>query len=242
MLATDLDGTFAAGAEAVRAGLVAAMHAADDARIIYVTGRSPESTGRLRERIGLPAPDLLIADVGTSVVSGSGERIAELEAPIARRWPGGDVVRDRLHDLPGIAEQDVRSPHRVSYAAHEPDGFEEVVGHVSRRLRGLTVDLLASGDRYMDVLPRGINKGSTLRRVLAWLDTPEERAVVAGDSLNDLSLFETGIAGILVGNADPRLTGHVTGRSHVHVSQHEGVDAIVEGLVRFGFLDALDPS
>lgn len=242
MLATDLDGTFAAGGEAVRAALVDALHGAADARLIYVTGRSPESTGRLREKIGLPAPDLLIADVGTSVVSEAGERIAELEAAIARCWPGGDTVRDRLADLPGLAEQDVRSPHRVSYAAHEPDELESIVREVGRRLEGLTIDLLPSGDRYIDVLPYGINKGSTLRRVLAWLDVPEDRTVVAGDSLNDLSLFETGIAGILVGNADPRMSRQLAGRRHVHLSEHEGVGAIVDGLTRFGFLDVIDPS
>lgn len=237
VLATDLDGTFAAGSAALRADLVSLLRSNGDARLIYVTGRSPESTRRLMDRIGLPEPDLLVADVGTSVLARDGERVAELESGIAAVWPGGDVVRARLHGTRGIAEQDVRAPHRVSYAVADPDDLKLAVRRVRRRLRELDTDLIDSAEQYIDVLPRGVNKGTTLRRVLEWLEIPETHAVVAGDSLNDLSLFQTGLTGVLVGNAEPRLVRRVGRQAHVHTSEREGVDAIVEGLIRFGFLE-----
>lgn len=237
VLATDLDGTFAAGVDETRRALVAAMRATAETRIIYVTGRSPESTRRLMDRIDLPAPDLLIADVGSSVISKTGERVAEIETHIAGRWPGSDTVRARLAGTRGIAEQDVRSPHRVSYVVHSRDDLRPAVRRVRRRLRQLTTDLIDSDGQYIDVLPRGVNKGTTLRRVLAWLGLPEDRTVIAGDSLNDLSLFETGMAAVLVGNAEPRLSRRVSRHAHVHASAHEGVDAIVDGLTRFGYLN-----
>src|SRR5690606_39866504 len=57
------------------------------------------------------------------------------------------------------------------------------------------VEVIGSADTYIDVLPGGVDKGTTLRRVLAWLGRSEHDVVVAGDTLNDLALFETGLRG-----------------------------------------------
>jgi len=235
VLATDLDGTFAAGRDETRSALVAAIAATPVARLIYVTGRSPESTRRLMDRVGLPEPDLLVADVGSSVFR-NGARIAEIETVIAERWPGGETIRDRLDGTKGIAEQDVRAPHRVSYSVSDPDDLRLAVRRVKRRLREHEVDVIDSAGQYIDVLPRGVNKGTTLLRVLTHMWIPRDGKIIAGDSLNDLSLFDTGLRGVLVGNAEPRLARKVSRREHVHASEEEGVDAIVEALVRFGFL------
>lgn len=235
VLATDLDGTFAAGREETRAALVSVIATTPVARLIYVTGRTPESTRRLMERVGLPEPDLLVSDVGSSVFR-NGARIAEIETAIAERWPGGDAIRDRLDGTKGIAEQDIRAPHRVSYSVSDPDDLRLAVRRVKRRLREHEVDIIDSAGRYIDVLPRGVNKGTTLMRVIAHMWMPRDGVIIAGDSLNDLSLFDTGLRGVLVGNAEPRLVRKVSRRDHVHTSEHEGVDAIVEGLLRFGFL------
>jgi HAD superfamily hydrolase (TIGR01484 family) len=235
VLATDLDGTFAAGRPETRAALAAAIAAAPVARLIYVTGRGPESTRRLIDKLGLPEPELLVSDVGSSVFR-NGKRIADVESALAERWPGADSVRERLLGTKGIAEQDVRAPHRVSYAVSDPDDLRLAVRRVKDRLRRHEVDVHDSDGRYLDVLPRGVNKGTTLMRVLAHMWMPHDGTVVAGDSMNDLSLFDTGLRGVLVANAEPRLVRKVAKRGHVHTSEHDGVDAIVEGLIRFGFL------
>ena len=60
-------------------------------------------------------------------------------------------------------------------------------------------DLLYSADRYLDFLPRGVNKGSTLRRLVHDLGIDMNQVLVAGDTLNDLSMFEQGFRGVCVG-------------------------------------------
>ena len=54
-----------------------------------------------------------------------------------------------------------------------------------QRLRQAGVDCVFSDGRYLDVLPPGVNKGSTLQRVLELLEMPQVSVVVAGDTLND---------------------------------------------------------
>src|SRR5690606_9361303 len=98
------------------------------------------------------------------------------------------------------------------------------------------VEVIGSADTYIDVLPGGVDKGTPLRRVLAWLGRSEHDVVVAGDTLNDLALFETGLRGVVVGNCEPGLLERVAGRAHVYVAAGHGAAGILEGLGHFGFI------
>jgi hydroxymethylpyrimidine pyrophosphatase-like HAD family hydrolase len=266
VLATDLDGTLAHGEPAVREQLVRLLRAQEQATLIYVTGRTPAAARELAARTPLPEPDLLIADVGTSVLRGLGpDRVTEIEAELDRRWPGGDAVRERLAPLAAeLVPQDVVAPRRVSYwieavrqrhgAGTHADPFaaraaddtslhddaETVADAVGRRaaarLEGLGVDVLVSANVFLDVLPRGVNKGTTVRRVLEWLGVADDRCVVAGDSLNDLALFETGLAGVVVGNCEPALRRRVAALPRVYQAGAEGAAGVLEGLRHHGFI------
>ncbi len=239
-LATDLDGTFAGGSVAARHAVARAIGARRGARLIYVTGRSTPSWHELARDADLPTPHVAITDVGTSVVDGaSGESITELEARIATRWPGAALVRCRLAGIPGIAEQPIDAPRRVSYDLTEGP-LEEALARVAEGLRGIDVHLVGSAGRYVDVLPGGVNKGTTLLAVLDWLRIARGDAVVAGDSLNDLALFDTGLKGILVANAEPALRARVGDRAHVFAASEPGADGILQGLTHFGLVPGAD--
>ncbi len=262
VLATDLDGTMAHGGAAARERLVALLREDFDARLVYVTGRTPETTRELARRTGLPRPDVLIADVGTSVLEGLGPgRIDSIEAELERSWPGGEIVRERLARLGAeLAEQELRAPRRVSYwieavrrmrdrTAPDDDVFaarmpgDPSLGEAATRtardvatraagvLHDLTVDVLVSANVYLDVLPRGVDKGTTLQRVLRWLDASGDDCIVAGDSLNDLALFRTGMRGIVVANCEPALREHVRSMAHVYLTRAEGVAGVLEGVL-----------
>jgi hydroxymethylpyrimidine pyrophosphatase-like HAD family hydrolase len=261
VLASDLDGTLAGGTAADRATLITELEAAA-ARLIYVTGRTPDAVRDIMDEAGLPVPEVLIADVGTSVLHGIGPaRVAPIETDIAARWPGTDVVARRLERIPGLARQDVRAPYRVSwwiepvrrlrgsrdeYAARAPDDVSlaapaaalaaDVVARANIALAGLDVDIVLSANVFVDVLPRGVNKGTTLRRVLSWLAVADAHCVVAGDSLNDLALFETGIRAIVVGNCEPALRARMAEKQHVYCSNAAGAAGVLDGLRHYGYL------
>ena len=54
--------------------------------------------------------------------------------------------------------------------------------------------------------------------------------LTAGDTLNDLSLFETGLPGVVVGNAEPALLARVTGLPNLHLSTLPGAAGILDAL------------
>ena len=97
------------------------------------------------------------------------------------------------------------------------------------------VDCLFSDNRYLDLLPAGINKGSTLLALLALLELEPAQVVTAGDTLNDLAMFETGLAGVMVGNAEAALLEALPRLQSTYLARGHGCEGIVEGLRHFGF-------
>jgi hydroxymethylpyrimidine pyrophosphatase-like HAD family hydrolase len=236
ILATDLDGTFAGGTSSDRELLQQTLARLRGAVLIYVTGRNVPATRDIIRELALPHPDLLIADVGTSVRQGKAfEPVMEVEAELDGVWPGADTIRERLKGVEGLEEQDVRAPRRVSYWIRG-GSMDEAIDRAAAALGELNLDLVASAGIYLDVLPPGVNKGTTLRRVLRWLERGETDVVVAGDTLNDLALFETGLCGVVVGNCEAALRERVAGREHLYFAAGEGAAGILEGLRHFGWL------
>lgn len=237
ILATDLDGTFAGGSAADRELLQQTLARLPGAVLIYVTGRSVPATREIIRELPLPQPDLLIADVGTSVRGGPDlEPVEEIESQLDAVWPGADTIRQRLVGVPGLEEQEVRPPRRVSYWIRE-GSMDAAIDRAAAALGDLNLDLVASAGVYLDVLPPGVNKGTTLRRVLRWLERGDADVVVAGDTLNDLALFETGLCGVVVGNCEAALRERVSGREHLFFAGGEGAAGILEGLRHFGWLE-----
>lgn len=234
LLATDLDGTFAGGTPEARTRLQRVLSEHPDSVLVYVTGRTVPATRELMGEVGLPLPDVLIADVGTTVVRGADfSPVPELESMLDEAWVGKPRVREAMDGAAGLEEQAIDPPRRVSYWIREgsPD---EAIERAAQRLGELNVDLVASAGVYLDVLPGGVNKGSTLRRTLEWLGREEDDVVVAGDTLNDLALFETGIRGVIVGNCEPALIERVGDLASVYCAREHGAAGILEGLRHFG--------
>ena len=102
------------------------------------------------------------------------------------------------------------------------------------------VDCLISDNQYFDVLPAGVNKGSTLLSLLDWLEVDAATVVTAGDSLNDLAMFETGLKGVMVANAEPDLVAQLPRLPSVYRARAEGCAGIAEGLRHFGFAHLWD--
>lgn len=226
VLATDLDGTFLGGAEDQRRALYDHLSTRPDVLLVFVTGRDIEFVADLIRNPRLPRPDYIIGDVGTSVYHGATLRpIAALEADIVARWRGANQrVIAMLDGEPGLRLQPTPFRHRVSYDC-DPSALSP---HVIDRVKAAGFDCLISADRYFDVLPAGIAKGPTLRRLVQVLG--HDRVLVAGDTLNDLSLFQTGFHGVVVGNSEPALLAATAGMPTVYHSALPGAAGILDGL------------
>lgn len=235
VLATDLDGTLLAGtAQARRQVLELFSGEENDRTLVFVTGRGLESVLPVLSDPTVPTPDWIIADVGATVVSGHDLRpLLPLQGEIAKRWPGTLTVLDALADFEGLHRQEVPQERRCSFLCEEGDLTDEL----RRAVEALDCDVLFSAGQYFDVLPKGVSKGATLLALAEQEGWALENIVVAGDTLNDLSLFETGLKGIAVGRSEPALVRRVRDLPNAHVARREGCGGIVDGLAHHGFLN-----
>lgn len=237
VLVTDLDGTLLAGSSAWRRGFYGWLKQ-ERHRVLHVfcTGRDLDSVARVLQQdghLGLEAPHLVISDVGCTVACGKSLRPIPLAVePIDQRWRGlPERLEPLLLDQPGLVPQP-RSHNRRLAFYYDPLCLDP---GLIPRLRTEGVDCLLSDDRYFDVLPAGVNKGSTLLDLLSWLEVEAGRVVTAGDTLNDLAMFETGLSGVMVANAEPALRQHLPRLPGTYLARGEGCAGIVEGLHHFGF-------
>ncbi|MCI4662331.1 MAG: HAD family hydrolase [Neomegalonema sp.] len=242
ILATDLDGTFLGGSDAERRALYDWIEGnRASVGLIFVTGRDLPFISELCAG-GVPWPDYVIGDVGTTIarVDPQSRAItpdAALEAPIRQAWHDrGEWVREMLADAPGLRLQPTPFRHRVSYdydpAAFDPDSIAPI------RAEGL--DCLISDNRFLDVLPPGVSKGPSLTRLITDIEANADRVLVAGDTLNDYSMFETGFAGVAVGNSEPALREKVAAKSHVHKAKAHGAAGIWEAILAHQFISGAE--
>lgn len=239
VLATDLDGTFLGGTEAARRHLYQWIEAhRDSVGLIFVTGRDPAFIMEMCREQGLPWPEFVVGDVGTTIAEvtpqGVIAPIHALEEDIARRWADrGSAVREALEGHPGLTLQPTDFRYRVSYdldsAAYDPAA--------EARVAEMGLDWLISDNRFFDVLPPEVSKGPSLRRLIAHLEVPEDRVLAAGDTLNDLSMLECGLKAVAVGNSEPALVERVAPLPLVHHAEAHGAAGIAEAIRTFRLHD-----
>ncbi|NNU79481.1 HAD hydrolase family protein [Halovulum dunhuangense] len=237
VLATDLDGTFLGGSDIDRRRLYDWIEAhRATIGLVFVTGRDPDFIVELCETQGVPWPEYVIGDVGTTIARVRREArrldpIAALEADIARRWgDSGARVREALDAHPGLTLQPTAFRYRVSYDL-DPDAFD---GSAADKVAALGLDHLISDNRYFDVLPKGVSKGPSLRRLVAHLGLDEGRVLAAGDTLNDHSMLASGLRAVAVGGSEPALLERLEEADHIHRAEAIGAAGILEAVAAFG--------
>lgn len=245
VLATDLDGTFLGGSneerDAVYSWIKAHRH---EIGLIFVTGRDPQFIETLCSDGRIPWPEYVVGDVGTTIAevalqpqngNGSAHRvrpIAELEADISEIWgDAGARVRDLLKDARGLKLQPTPFRYRVSYD-FDPATYD---GIAEKIIDDAGFDVLISDNRYFDVLPKGVSKGPSLRRLLTHLGVDDSAVLVAGDTLNDLSLFQTGLRGVAVANSEPGLIARIGDHQNTYRAAKNGAAGIAEAVRHFKF-------
>ncbi|HMM46753.1 MAG TPA: HAD family hydrolase [Thiobacillaceae bacterium] len=232
VLATDLDGTFLGGSAAQREALYGWIaQRRDEIVLIFVSGRGIDFMRELADTLPL-RPDHLVGDVGTSVACGPGyEPLPAVERWLDAAWPADahELIGETMRRHPALREQPVVGGRRRSYY------YEDAALALAARheLVALGFDVLMSDDLYFDVLPPGVQKGSTLARTLAELGLPTHRTLVAGDTLNDLSMFDTGFTGVAVGNREPALDAAIRAHANVYCSSLPGAAGVLEALRHF---------
>jgi HAD superfamily hydrolase (TIGR01484 family) len=140
--------------------------------------------------------------VGATIVNGyTLEPIDPIQNPIEQIWPGELKILEHFKHVTNLQHPEVPQQRRCSFYLDD----ENLIAQLSTLDEQLGCDVLHSAGKYLDVLPKGINKGSTLTKLINYLNEDTEKVLVAGDTLNDLAMFECGFKGVVVGNAETAL-------------------------------------
>ncbi|MFD7985351.1 trehalose-6-phosphate synthase [Kitasatospora indigofera] len=234
ILVTDLDGTLLGGGPADRGRLRDALARHPEVTVVFATGRGRSSIRDVLRDPLVPAPRWVIADVGATVLDGADLSTVEpLQEQLRAGWPGPDRVRAALRRFPGLGYQrGVVQDGRCSYhlaPEHLTTGLTEAV-------EALGCGWTYSADRYFDVLPPAASKGGALRALAAEQGWPDGEILVAGDSLNDLSLFRLGTHGVIVAGAEPALLAATAGDPLIHRAHRRGAGGILAALRALGWV------
>lgn len=221
LLCTDLDRTLIPnGAEPESPGARERFRrfvAREGVTLAYVTGRHRTLVEEAVAGYGLPVPDYLIGDVGTSlwrVRGGVWEPVAGWKERIGADWAGTShgALAVLLAGTPGLRlqEPEKQAPLKLSWYADA--GFDPRVGLEPLRERltaaGLRARLVwsvdeAAGVGLLDVLPEAASKYHAIEYLVELTGLGVRDTVFAGDSGNDLEVLASPIPAVLVANGHP---------------------------------------
>lgn len=219
LICTDLDGTLipdGRGPEPAAARrLFGRVTTRPEVTLAYVTGRHRTLVEEAIDELSLPAPDFVVADVGTTVYEVERGRWRSSESwreRLAAEW-AGDVaprVAAALRALPGLRlqQQSRQAEFKVSFCVDGAVDVDELLRKVEGRLatEAARARLIFSRDSrgtgLLDVVPPGSGKLAAVEFLIEALGLQPERVVFSGDSGNDLEVLASRLPAVLVANAD----------------------------------------
>jgi hypothetical protein len=235
VLAVDLDATFAAGDGSNRETLFSVLEAhADEVRLIYMSHDSAEKLIGIAADAELPVPAVFMADSGTTVLKGDGTGTIEpIQRNIIQLWPGKETVLKMIESIPGVTAIADEAPCRQGVKVEGEEALEtlrakadELGCHIDRR-----------GDGEWNILPFGVDKGTTLGRYVVEENLAPNAVLAIAEHTGDDCLFGRGWRGGVFGHADAELK-EFGGRFHnVTVLQHSGAAGVLDALRSQGWLE-----
>ena len=222
LLCTDLDRTLLPNGDvpesaAARAALALLIERAP-LELAYVSGRSLPLVLAAIDEYALPVPDVIAADVGSSVHhrDEDGWRADHgWSENVGRYWRDGRHGRigELLDGVGGLVPQgnERQMPFKRSYVVEPGAERDELERAVLEPLEegGIEAALLFSHDpiegvELLDVLPAGGTKLYAVRHVRDALGIAPEATLFSGDSGNDLDVLASDVPSVLVANGDAR--------------------------------------
>jgi len=248
LLCTDLDRTLLPNGEAPESEGARAMFARVVAQqglfLAYVSGRHLALVEESIQAYGLPEPDWILADVGSSIVQRDTPGWSLLDRwsrHIAADWRGlaAKDLAVLLSGLPGLTLQpeDRQNTHKLSYFVALDVDLPALMRAIDSRLdeRALAANLIHSVDEQgaiglLDILPQRASKLYAIEFLMRKQGFTADQTLFAGDSGNDLSVLTSTLPAVLVANAHPAVVEQATAEA----CQNGTADRLY--LARGGFL------
>ena len=262
LLASDMDGTVIPlevnpEREKEIAFFADAVDSAKELTLAYVTGRDLPLALKGIQEFGLPVPETLVCDVGTSVYhrTPAGFQKDEDYVRLMEDARGGvdvRVVRHELAQIPNLLLQpeERQTESKLSYHLPPESDHQTALGTVHEILDRLQGPFQAvysvgapSGTGLLDLLPAGVAKDFAILYLQKRMGLAPDNLVYAGDSGNDLAAMLAGFNAIVVGNATPGLKEDLLARGEglgildrLYFSEGFYAAGVMEGCRHFGIM------
>lgn len=176
-------------------------------------------------------PDAIITGLGTEIRLGR-SHLGSWQRQFAD-WPDRDV-RKLVEGMGYSSHDDIfQTEGKASFAVPGQDDADRIFERL--RQAGIAFKSIYSGASDLDILAPQAGKDAAMRHLAAHLDLPMERTIAAGDSGNDLALFEAAGRAIAVGNAREELLSAMPRMKTYHAKAPHAA-GVLEGLIEFGLL------
>jgi hypothetical protein len=230
LLCTDLDRTLLPNGTAPESPcarkLFARLASHPQVILVYVTGRDPDLVEAALAAWAVPPPDLLIANVGTTIAGREPvgwRRWEEWDQVLAPDWNGrtGAELRGVLQGVADLKMQDDSRQGLWKVSLQTPPDADPLLLTAAVRERldplGVRASVIWSRDEdlgagLLDVLPAGADKSRAIAFVMERLGYGLDEVVFAGDSGNDLDVLTGPIPSVVVANAAEELRATATVR------------------------------
>lgn len=183
--------------------------------LAYVTGRDKKLTQEAISNYLLPTPDVVIADVGSTIYQlqdNQWSEMSEWEQQISKDWNGlsHHELKTILADISALRLQEShkQAPHKLSFYIPLQVERESITRLIEKRFlsHGVKANLIWSTDEpagvgLLDVLPRSASKFHAIEAVMKKQGFSLENTIFSGDSGNDIEVLESPILSTLVANS-----------------------------------------
>ena len=184
----------------------------------------------------LPEPAAVIGGVGSQVrCFRTGGDLFDWPTATAASTGTPAAVRAALSPLANLELQpdEFQSDFKVSYFLIDATADDLRTIDAALRHYGLACELVYSSREHLDVLPRGVNKGTAVRQLARHWQLDEDSVIVCGDTANDLAMFQQGFRGMIVANARDELKQFAG--ENVYLARRSHAAGVLEGLLGIGW-------
>ena len=225
LLCTDLDRTLlpngdAAESPGVRTQLAELLRQ-QGIQLAYVTGRDQQLVRQAIAEYALPAPDFVIADVGSTLYrchDDHWQAMPDWRKKIGQDWQFAEPARllELMADLDlRLQEPAKQGRYKLSFYTALDFPCSGLLVQIQQRFTtaGIKVHLIysvddAEGVGLLDVLPAAAGKRPAIEFLLESLNLHCDQMLFAGDSGNDLDVLCSPLPAVLVANADAEVIAH----------------------------------
>jgi sucrose-6F-phosphate phosphohydrolase len=237
LLVSDIDDTLTGSSDALQRFSDAIERYNDRIWFAVNSSRPSGSVAETLKRVFPPGlkPDAVITALGTEI-SVAGAPVPDWDARF-EGWP-----QERIFEIvSGFGHR----PHAPEFQTLRKVSFaipgEKAQAEVRQALAAADIRcrIIASGIDDFDIIPENAGKDAATLHLARTLGCDTAHVIVAGDSGNDLAMFNVVRKGIAVGNARQELLDGLEPGTFYH-ARHAHAAGVLEGLRHYGALPATD--